>query len=290
MSFSCCVCYKPLDTVLNCSKCFKRFHCSTQCHFFDWKTCHKFYCGTSGEIGVDVEIRPSQVGGVGMFAKRDFVPLERILVEHSVMEFSRVEILRSGTLCETNFNKLPKHTQNAIMQLEPSNSTSVFQKFQTNAMEHEVGSGLFLNLSRINNSCYPNAFKDAPKVNGQCKYQVLCAHRYIKAGEEITINYQTLLSSMVDFGSTPARRAFLQLKWNFICNCEACSTGKFDQVYTKIRQLDEEILRHGSTGKSPMRGIKMAQKLIELYEEVGLILLFFLSNCFFFSRLVFARS
>ncbi len=72
---SCYSCHQNASQV--CSKCKKRFYCSRTCQIDDWKFGgHKYFCGESGEVGFDVEIKSTGVQGkgLGLFALRKFQP------------------------------------------------------------------------------------------------------------------------------------------------------------------------------------------------------------------------
>ena len=50
----------------------------------DWKTGHQHWCGKSGELDVDYEVREVAGKGLGVFALRDLKRNEKIIVERCV--------------------------------------------------------------------------------------------------------------------------------------------------------------------------------------------------------------
>ncbi|KAJ7202596.1 hypothetical protein GGX14DRAFT_370187 [Mycena pura] len=73
--------------------------------------------------------------------------------------------------------------------------------------------GVFLNASRCNHSCAPNARHDWDPTSLSL---ALTAVRPIPAGDEITVSYIPLEQPL------SARRALLQATYNFACACTAC--------------------------------------------------------------------
>lgn len=76
----CSYCYSPLEKLLRCGKCNKRLYCSRECQLIDWKgASHKHFCGKSGEIGFDFEIREApETNGLGVFSLRSFEKDEKL--------------------------------------------------------------------------------------------------------------------------------------------------------------------------------------------------------------------
>eukprot|EP00747_Dinoflagellata_sp_TGD_P013197 gnl/TRDRNA2_/TRDRNA2_122337_c1_seq2.p1 gnl/TRDRNA2_/TRDRNA2_122337_c1~~gnl/TRDRNA2_/TRDRNA2_122337_c1_seq2.p1 ORF type:complete len:119 (+),score=11.02 gnl/TRDRNA2_/TRDRNA2_122337_c1_seq2:130-486(+) len=72
---------------------------------------------------------------------------------------------------------------------------------------------LFALLSRINHSCVPNVQKQRSRRTDEF---VVTAVRNIREGEELCISYG------VPEGSVNERRAWLDMKYKFVCHCEAC--------------------------------------------------------------------
>lgn len=147
----CCAwCYGPgVPTLHKCPKC-PRAYCSRACQLADYKKsggCHKFWCSKSGEKCVDYEIRDADGDkGLGLFAKRDFVRGEKILVERAVLVHSadgRRSLDRTAMDDNENIKK-------AVMSLTPVDA-GIHEKFRLNSVamddtesKHEGGSGIFI--------------------------------------------------------------------------------------------------------------------------------------------------
>lgn len=84
--------------------------------------------------------------------------------------------------------------------------------FQTNCMEMGSGAAVFLNTSRFNHSCVPNA---TYTWNAGIGKETIHAMRDVKEGEEVTISY-------VDGEHDKRLRAWELRHYGFERGCEAC--------------------------------------------------------------------
>jgi hypothetical protein len=109
----------------------------------------------------------------------------------------------------------------------------------TNGLGLEVDSDslgwLFLNASRINHSCLPNAEHTCHEGSS---HKVVFANRNIVAGEEIRISY---IANNVPF---ELRQLFLK-QWGFSCDCPACVSSHpefrpFEQRIKELQQLHQD--------------------------------------------------
>ena len=87
---------------------------------------------------------------------------------------------------------------------------------RTNGFQRGEHGRLYEKMSRFNHSCKPNTTE--LEVNDVGKV-FLVAARDIKKGEELTVQYGAT-------GSTSDRKAFLEMKYNFDCQCEACQANE----------------------------------------------------------------
>ncbi len=133
--------------------------------------------------------------------------------------------------------KVPKYEE--LKLIKRQNLKSPGGIFRTNAFRTQ---GLFETRCRINHSCDPNTSsdpQDLPSIMfamledesdsvedfiGQLKSvrpdeSAVVARRYIAKGEELTCSY-------IDCNlSTQERTEILQMKYNFLCNCTACTNN-----------------------------------------------------------------
>jgi hypothetical protein len=95
-------------------------------------------------------------------------------------------------------------------------------RFSISATPESVAAEIFINISRLNHSCRPNAFASHVVELNSVSLQVrACAD--IKSGEEVCISY--LSSSDAVMLTHEQRVQRLMLEKQFICRCVACRTG-----------------------------------------------------------------
>lgn len=220
----------------------------------DWKLGgHKVWCGSAGEKSLDYEIRVSPAKGLGLFAKRAFRRGEKILVERSVMtrrpdgSFDRDAFTNADVLA-------------AAMALSPAGA-DIQAKFVANAAAlasdgEEAGSGLFVNFSRVNHDCVGNTLHH---YDPRLAIKMLVANRDIAAGSEITFSY------VADLG---ARDRAARLKFRgFKCACRACRTPEISSKLDRLLELDNSILKLGSTGREDA-AIRAGTALLKIYNQL----------------------
>lgn len=171
----CAFCYAKDVPLKACSKCNKRMHCSRTCQIKDWKTGqnHKYFCGKTGELNHDFEIKATVDKGLGMFALRDFSKNEFIIAERPLL---------SKTGKEWNpfeYTMLKDSEKEAFKNLA---GNSLVHKYDSNKFggNYEI----YALISRINHDCIGNA--SYIRHRGA---MVDIAKRNIKAAEEITHAY-----------------------------------------------------------------------------------------------------
>jgi hypothetical protein len=96
-----------------------------------------------------------------------------------------------------------------IMHLDAVLSTNAFS---LSPDDPKSPAGLFLNASRLNHSCVPNADHSYDNKSG---YKSVFANRDVDVGEEITISYS-------DHTKPRVMRQVDMKAWGFICQCPAC--------------------------------------------------------------------
>lgn len=106
------------------------------------------------------------------------------------------------------------------ISIEPENLKTPGGILRTNGFQVGTGTEVLLEqISRINHSCTPNAVKQRFRFGDGFGDFALSAIRDIHVGEQLFIDYG------VPHGSVETRRAWLQMKYNFVCHCKACDTG-----------------------------------------------------------------
>jgi len=89
---------------------------------------------------------------------------------------------------------------------------------------------IFLDMSRINHSCLPNADYHE---NWEKKELELYSNTRIRAGEEVTICY----GSEFDYKTGAERNAHLKCIYGFTCKCRACTDPVFSVLSDRRRRM-----------------------------------------------------
>jgi SET domain len=127
--------------------------------------------------------------------------------------------------------------------------------------------GLFLEASRINHSCVPNAQNTWNAGLGKITIHAVVD---IAAGEEITICY--LCDGLWTFA---ARQRQLQSSFKFTCACTQCSLSGSDRTESEARRaeisrLDAEIGNGTSIIMTPLACLRNVRRLLELMGAEGI--------------------
>jgi len=96
---------------------------------------------------------------------------------------------------------------------------------------------LFPYLSVLNHSCDPNSFLTGT-VNNSRQLELRAA-KYIKEGEEVTVDYILVEGR---FSDRPTRQAMLREGWGLSCNCSLCAGENLDIDQQKQEILKQEIV------------------------------------------------
>ncbi|KAI5464358.1 hypothetical protein BGZ63DRAFT_401314 [Mariannaea sp. PMI_226] len=134
--------------------------------------------------------------------------------------------------------------------------------------EDDGSSGLFLEASRINHSCRPNA---QHSWNADLECLVVHAMEDIKAGCEITISYVSGKSL-----SYAERQAQLKQRFDFSCACKLCSLTvparfRSNDRLALIRSIEsnKELTKAEHIRQRASEAFGQAHQLVELLEEEG---------------------
>ncbi|KAK4982889.1 hypothetical protein LTR66_003890 [Elasticomyces elasticus] len=183
------------------------------------------------------EVRDAAGKGKGLFAIRHIPRGTRILSEQALIACSG--FVGNGSVTKA-FYGLPADKRSAYMDLdcktvlpgeqdisEPLRNQllparAIIAVFQTNFVveqTHTLRMTVYLQASRLNHSCVPNALAS---YNSAVAGQVVHAIHDIKPDEEITISYIQSL----EYGRQTRNNELKQPveRWFFTCECEACGT------------------------------------------------------------------
>jgi len=198
--------------------------------------------------------------GDGAVATRPIRPGQLLFVENDPLviqpeDASEQSIL--AALCH-----LPPARSQAFFTLSTSldRKTPIRDIFQTNALplgpcvpvsssEPDIAYGVFTTLSRLNNSCTPNA---AATWNDVTQRMSLHALRPIATNEEITITYGQPL-----FATRAERRSYLKRTRGFDCICGACRST--DPSSDARREELKRLFTSIPFVPDPATGVKMVR-------------------------------
>lgn len=189
------------------------------------------------------EVREIPCKGMGMIATHKLYPGDLILAEKPILKVPE-DVFEDVESCEEfiekEMNKLSSEDRELFLGLSDKRvkeSEDFFDPtpycgiFYTNAMSYGDEAVLCPVMARANHSCRANAEFVSREDLGE---QHLVANYIINAGDEISINYMSMLEEGTDVRDT--RQSYLRELYGFQCTCAACTLQ--DQEL-----LDDELLR-----------------------------------------------
>ena len=266
----CAYCYLQHEdgrALMKCGKCHARRYCSRDCQAQDWRhNSHRLFCGRTGEIGVDYEIKHATTTtgnkGLGVFALRNIVRNETILIERSVAENSTPECLPKEASVRAAVLALTPNTDN-----DHDHDSGVLdaRSFHSKFQRNNIGQ-LHVTFSRVNHDCLGNSYHAFDEERGVI---VLVASTTIVVGEEITYSYTF---------QTPHNEAVRKHAqyWDFTCTCRACRNPAVARKLDLMLEYDQQIMVSGSDVQE--RIAIATGKLLPLYNELE-------CSSYFYSRL-----
>ena len=212
----------------------------------------------------NVEVRPSNGRGLGLFAVDDIPAYTRILEDHALLslasgedipelwqKYRTLSVEEKQQFDELGYSSHQLAKESHIIEAlktrgyeddEAKYMVRVSSRFMANAFKEDSRwrATLFLTVARINHSCTPNAQTHYRPASGA---KMLYSFRDIKAGEEMEISY---------FGVTMAYsdRQNRAKSWGFTCACPACSiTGVYrNDDYERALSRIRGVLEIGANG------------------------------------------
>ena len=209
--------------------------------------------------------------GKGAFASRDIQRGDQILSEKPIFcipTFGLVPVMRSAIEIAVG-NLSPAHLDGYLSLKNSHDSCSCFPIpllgiFGTNAISTTDGNaGVFLEASRFNHSCSPNAKYSFNSNTGEIRFYALGT---IPRGEEIFVPYLSLLQSR------QSRQDNLRRRYHFTCACSICSlpeaeSKKSDARRQRLVKLSEVI--RGFDAAKVDQHLNCAVEGIRLLREEG---------------------
>jgi len=253
----------------------KEKFCSSDCQKKDWKA-HKVFCGRSGELGFDFEIKKVEGKGFGVFAKRDFEQYEKVLIERPVYQLMHTQKKAEIVTFPYEdhliaFEKMTSSEKAAYLKLlpHPNEKDKGLGVSRLNGINGDGAGQVFIFVSRINNNCNSNAF--LVSFNETSSNEVLIANRKIAKDEEITIQYL----DPIGYHSTAYRKLKLKELYLFDCNCQLCeNTSAYEQIEKDLIKFGElvEINKVLSKKGQHAEAIEKAKTALELLNKIGISL------------------
>lgn len=166
---------------------------------------------------------------------------------------------------------LPEEQRQTFLSLHNSfedEDGPVLGRVRTNALplgSNATMGGIFLESSRINHSCNPNAQNT---WNDNLQKLTIHAIRDISKGDEITIFYLTARRNR------SARLRALQTDFCFTCSCSLCSLPldqrkTSDERWDEIHRLDSSIGSGTGILSAPLQTLHDVHKLLDLVHDEG---------------------
>ena len=233
-------------------------------------------------------IKPITGKGLGFIAASKIFKGTRILLEEPLFKTpdSTEDIGSAEITVLREVKSLTKDQQRAFFALQNvqgrNKCTPVLGIAITNMLPLGASDsgGLFLEASRINHSCRPNAQHAWNDYLGQLTVHAL---RDIEAGREITISYISGVSP-----GYAERQRHLMDAFSFGCACELCSLPllartESDYRLGQIRSINEDegaATDLDQVLERPAQSLSQVHQLFELLEEEGICDLRFVRACF----------
>lgn len=205
----------------------------------------------------------------GVIATQDIIPGTLIMSDPALIT---TECVSSMETAEKDIARalrvLPKESQRAYLSLHnnypgknPLQNIIRSNGYPLGHANAEAG-GIFLNVSRINHSCRPNA---KHTWNSDLQRETVYAVRPICEGEEITVSY-------LKDGCSKDRKQELSESFLFKCSCEVCSLPaaelkKSDARILRAEALDRTIGNWDSARHTPAKVMANGRKLLGIYRE-----------------------
>jgi hypothetical protein len=233
-------------------------------------------------------VEPSDGKGLGVFAAHDLEIGDIIMRETPIIKITPPTVAKGDPypmskitkLVRKEFEALSPDAQKDVLSLT-YHATAIEKEsmdvlgliFRTNAYNTGDKIGLFPKIARINHGCRPNT---SYYWNEHFNKRIVYATRKIKAGEEFSVSYISLLL-------TQEQRQKQLDRYGFTCQCEACAQEHAAQEASDYRRTTiNNAFNHfepklnlkppqSKKGKEQaLIDAKASAHLVELVQEEGL--------------------
>jgi len=217
--------------------------------------------------------------GFGMVATKKLFPGDLILAEKPLFIISE-EIFSNVEICEEYLEKAVEKLSCKQRELFLGLSDKREQDkghfdpnpycgiFYTNAMAYEDDTVLCPEMARANHSCRANAEFVARPDLGE---QHLVTNYMIMEGEEITINYMSMVEEGSDTKET--RQSYLRRLYGFQCTCRACTLQGPELAEDEhVRENVKELQAAGEENLDPAEIENLISKVYQIQGKHSYIL------------------
>ena len=187
-------------------------------------------------------VRSAYGQGFGVFATRSFAPGDLLLVDPPLvswpigMQMTRENVRRGIEWLVSDMTSDARAQMSSLMHSpgKHGESRTNFAVFQSNCLpSHEDGgASLFADACRVNHSCSPSLDQTFDSVTRAQRLRVV---RAVAHGEQLSIAYTS------EPGTRAERRARLQQRFGFLCECSLCSLEgpELEQSDARQRRMSE---------------------------------------------------
>jgi len=211
--------------------------------------------------------------GFGMVATKKLFPGDLILAEKPLFIISE-EIFSDVETCEEYLEKAVEKLSSKQRELFLGLSDKREQDkghfdpnpycgiFYTNAMAYEDDTVLCPEMARANHSCRANAEFVARPDLGE---QHLVTNYMIMEGEEITINYMSMVEEGSDTKET--RQSYLRRLYGFQCTCRACTLQ--GPELAEDEHVRENVKELQAAGEEKLEPAEIENLISKVYQIQG---------------------
>jgi len=220
------------------------------------------------------EVKKIHSKGMGMIATQKLYPGDLILAEKPMITVPE-DIFEDVEKCEEfidkEINNLSSRDRELILDLSDKrvketedsfDPTPYSGIFYTNAMAYGDGAVLCPVMARANHSCRANAEFVSREDLGE---QHLVANYIINVGDEITINYMSMVEEGTDIRDT--RQSYLWDLYGFQCACVACTLQ--DQELQEDELIREDIKELQAAGEDNLEVSELEWLISCVYQIQG---------------------
>ena len=199
-------------------------------------------------MGKLYNVKESPGKGKGVFAKKAIPAGTVIMRDRPAMKVDCGTRQPTDDEVKQAFNKLDKDQQQQFITLHEGHrpfKTKLLRIFKANCFGAEGTEAVYLNISRINHACMPNA--EPRREGNQLEETEIITTKPIAKGEEILWCYSSFLNGMV----RQQRQNWVSTYYGFKCSCATCSSSPKQVSVSDARRQRYRVLDYKLKGYEP---------------------------------------